>query len=174
MIRTERLLLRQWRESDREPWAALNADPEVREHFPNLLTRQESDEALDRMAAGIDARGWGLWAVEHDGALLGFTGLNPVGYETPFTPATEIGWRFARHAWGSGFATEAARAALAYGFDEVGLEEIVSFTATTNTRSMAVMERIGMVRDAAEDFDHPNVEHGHRLERHVLYRLRRP
>jgi RimJ/RimL family protein N-acetyltransferase len=174
VIRTERLLLRQWRDADRYRWAAMNADREVRAHFPKVLDRAESDQALDRMAQAIGARGWGLWAVEHDGALLGFTGLNPVDYETPFTPATEIGWRFAQDAWGHGYATEAARAALAYGFDELGLDEIVSFTATTNARSMAVMERIGMSRDPDDDFDHPLVEEGHRLRRHVLYRLRRP
>jgi RimJ/RimL family protein N-acetyltransferase len=169
-LRTERLLLRGWREADRAPWAELNADPVVREHFPSVSSRAESDVALDRFAAALDARGWGLWAVEHDGRFLGFTGLNPVGFE-PLVGATEIGWRLARHAWGHGFATEAARAALSYAFDELGLDEVVSFTATTNLRSMAVMERLGMTRDGG--FDHPAIAAGHPLRAHVLYRVAR-
>jgi RimJ/RimL family protein N-acetyltransferase len=173
VIRTDRLLLRQWRESDRAPWAAMNADPAVREHFPGLLTRQQSDEALDRMAAQLDERGWGLWAVDRDGAFLGFTGLLPVDAALPFAPAVEIGWRFARDAWGHGYATEAARAVVAFAFDELGLKELVSMTATSNTRSMAVMERLGMTRDASDDFEHPAVPEGHPVRPHVLYRLRR-
>lgn len=173
-IRTARLTLRDWRESDREPWAALNADPEVREHFPSVLTRAESDAAFDRIAPGLDSRGWGLWAVDLDGRFLGFTGLSEATFEAPFTPATEIGWRFARHAWGQGYATEAARAVLDHAFGELGLDEVVSFTATTNLPSMRVMERIGMTRDPGEDFEHPAVPERSPLRRHVLYRIRRP
>lgn len=171
MIRTERLLLREWREQDREPWAAMNADPAVREHFPSVLSRAESDEAFDRLSAGLRERGWGLWAVDLRGEFLGFTGLA----RPRFAPeSVEIGWRFAAHAWGNGYATEAARAALSYGFDELGLAEIVSFTTVGNVRSRAVMERLGMTRDPADDFDHPDVAVGHPVRRHVLYRLARP
>lgn len=172
-LTTERLVLRQWRESDRAPVAALNADPSVMEHFPATLNRAESDALVDRLGGDIDRRGFGFWALERrsDDAFLGFTGISVPPYDAPFMPAVEIGWRLARDAWGQGYATEAARAALAHGFDEVGLDEIVSFTATVNLRSIAVMERIGMTRDLDGDFAHPNVAPGHRLERHVLYRV---
>jgi ribosomal-protein-alanine N-acetyltransferase len=172
---TERLRLRRWRPSDRDPFAALNADPEVMEHFPAPLPRAESDALIDAIEAGFEARGFGLWAVEAraSGALLGFTGLSVPSFDAPFTPAVEIGWRLAREAWGRGYATEAARAAAALGFDALGLAEIVSFTAVANARSRAVMERLGMTRDPADDFDHPRVAAGDPLRRHVLYRLRR-
>lgn len=173
MLRTKRLLMRPWREGDRESWAALNADPEVMAYFPSVLTRAEADAAFDRIAAAIDERGWGLWAVDVDGAFLGFTGLSPVPDDLPFAPAIEIGCRLARSAWGHGYATEAARAALGVAFDDLGLDEVVSMTATTNDRSMRVMERLGMTRDVGADFDHPRVPEAP-LRRHVLYRLRRP
>lgn len=169
MITTQRLVLRDWRESDREPWAALNADPEVREYFPEALTRAQSDESFDRISAGLVTQRWGLWAVEHDGVFLGFASLAVPS----FREGVEIGWRFASHAWGRGFATEAARAVLDFGFTELDLAEIISFTAAGNMRSRAVMERIGMAHDSADDFDHPSVEQGHPLQRHVLYRLAR-
>ena len=166
MIRTERLVLRQWREDDREPFAALNADPVVMEHFPSTMTREQSDSFVDFNVATIDERGWGLWAVEADGAFIGFVGLN----EPNFRPGVEIGWRLARAAWGHGYATEAAQAVLAFAKDELGLDEVISFTSTTNLRSQRVMQRIGMTHDPADDFDHPRVEDP-RLRRHVLYRL---
>lgn len=174
-LRTERLLLRGWREEDAEPFAQMNVDPAVMEHFPSLMTRAQSDAALERIAQHFRQHGFGLWAVEVvDGpSFIGFTGLGVPNFETHFTPCVEVGWRLARAHWGHGFATEAARAALGFGFKDKGLEEIVSFTTTTNTRSMAVMERLGMTRDLAGDFDHPKVPEGHRLRRHVLYRLRR-
>lgn len=174
-VRTERLLLRGWREADLGPFAALNSDPVVMEHFPGLMTRAESDGFVGRVVEGWAANGFGLWAVERaaDGTFLGFTGLTVPRFDAPFMPAVEIGWRFARHAWGRGHATEAASAALVYGFETVGLEEIVSFTSPANVRSWRVMERIGMRRDAADDFDHPKLPDGHRLRRHVLYRMRR-
>jgi ribosomal-protein-alanine N-acetyltransferase len=174
-IATERLVLRRWRDADREPFAALNADPEVMEHFPARLTREQSDEMIDRLEALFDAQGFGLWAVEvaATGEFIGFTGLNRVPFQAPFSPAVEIGWRLSRQAWGHGYATEAARAVLAFGFETAGLDEIVSFTATTNLRSQAVMRRLGMTHDPAEDFDHPRVEDP-RLRRHVLFRLRAP
>ena len=166
MIATERLLLRQWRDEDLEPFAALNADPVVMEHFPATMAREASDAFADHNRERIAERGWGLWAVEADGAFIGFVGLN----EPDFMPGVEIGWRLARGAWGKGYATEAARAAAAYAFEELRLPEIVSFTATTNLRSQRVMERIGMTRDPSGDFDHPRVADPW-LRRHVLYRL---
>jgi RimJ/RimL family protein N-acetyltransferase len=173
---TERLLLRRWREDDREAFAALNADPMVMEHFPAALTRAESDAFVDRIAAQLDARGWGLWALEvrETGAFIGYTGLAAPRFEAHFTPAVEVGWRLARDAWGFGYASEAARAATDVGFRELGLDEIVSFTAVGNIRSRAVMRRIGMTHDVADDFDHPALPEGHPLRRHVLYRLARP
>lgn len=175
-LRTARLLLRRWRDADRAPFAALNADPEVMAHFPELLTRSASDWMVDRIEAAFDRDGYGLWAVEvtETGRFIGFTGMNEVGFTAHFTPAVEVGWRLARAAWGHGYATEAARAALSYGFDEVGLVEVVSFTAVTNLRSQAVMRRLGMTHDPADDFDHPQLPDGHRLRRHLLYRLRSP
>lgn len=170
MIRTERLLLRQWQESDREPWVAMNADPRVREFFPSVLTREESDAAFDRISSGIDERGWGLWAVEADGEFLGFTGLAVPG----FRDGVEIGWRFATSAWGHGYATEAARAAIHYGFEQLSLPEIISFTTVLNVRSRAVMERIGMTRDEDGDFEHPSVPVGDPVRKHVLYRIAAP
>ena len=171
---TDRLILRRWRPEDRAPFAAMNADPVVMEHFPAPLTASESDALVDRIEAGFDARPFGLWALERraDGAFLGFTGLSDVGFDAHFTPAVEVGWRLAAFAWGQGYASEAARASLRHGFDTVGLAQIVSFTARRNTRSSAVMERIGMTRDPADDFDHPRLAAGHPLRPHVLYRIR--
>jgi RimJ/RimL family protein N-acetyltransferase len=170
-LATPRLRLRPWRESDFAPFAALNADPRVMEHFPSLPTREESDRSAQRIMARLDERGWGLWAVEVIGgeAFIGFTGLAVPTFEAHFTPCTEIGWRLAHPAWGHGYATEAARAALAFGFGELGLQEIVSFTATSNKRSAAVMERLGMRRDG--EFDHPGIAAGSPVRRHVLYRI---
>jgi RimJ/RimL family protein N-acetyltransferase len=165
-LRTERLVLRQWREDDREPFAALNADPVVMEHFPSTMSHEASDAFVDFNIATIADRGWGLWAVEANGEFIGFVGLN----EPNFMPGVEVGWRLARDAWGHGYATEAAQAALAYARDELGLAEVISFTATTNLRSRRVMERIGMKHDPKDDFDHPRVD-DLRLRRHVLYRL---
>ena len=172
-LRTPRLLLRRWRDEDRAPFARLNADPAVMEHFPAVLTRAESDALEDALAARLERDGFGLWAVEivTTGELAGFTGLARPSFDAHFTPAIEVGWRLARGAWGRGYATEAARAALAYGFETVGAPEIVSFTAVENARSRAVMERLGMTHDPRDDFDHPRLAQDHRLRRHVLYRL---
>jgi RimJ/RimL family protein N-acetyltransferase len=174
-LRTDRLLLRRWRDSDREPFAALNADPEVMEHFLAPLTCEESDAFRDSVEAHFRQHGFSMWAVEvvSTGSFAGFVGLLVPRFQAHFTPAVEIGWRLARQQWGHGYASEAARAALAFGFEEVGLEEIVSFTAPQNVRSRRVMERLGMTRDPADDFDHPFMPEGHRLRRHVLYRLSR-
>lgn len=170
---TERLLLRRWRTADRTPFAAMNADPRVMEHFPTALSRAESDAFVDRMEAALDRDAYGLWAIEvaATGEFIGFTGLSVPSFEAHFTPAVEVGWRLVRHAWGNGYASEAARAALAHGFDGAGLEEIVSFTTVANARSQAVMRRIGMTRDPADDFAHPRLPEGHQIRPHVLYRI---
>ena len=170
---TERLILRRWREADRQPFAALNADPVVMDYFPVRLTRAESDQMIARIEAGFDQRGYGLWALEllATGEFIGFTGLDIPSFEAHFTPAVEVGWRLARSAWRQGYATEAGRASLAFGFEEAGLDEIVSFTSAVNLRSRVVMERLGMTHDPADDFDHPELEEGDRLSRHVLYRM---
>ncbi|WP_345142504.1 GNAT family N-acetyltransferase, partial [Streptomyces mexicanus] len=169
---TERLVLRGWRASDLGPWAAMNADPEVRAYFPDVLTRQQSEASVARFQADLDRRGWGWWAVEvrATGEFVGFAGLDPVEEGMPFT-GVEIGWRLARRAWGHGYATEAARAALAFGFERLRLTEILAVTAASNLRSRAVMHRLGMTRDPADDFDDPGVPEGP-LRRSVLYRLR--
>ena len=176
MLPTARLLLRAWRDADRPALAALNADPAVMEFFPGVLDRVGSNAMADRIAAHWAERGFGLWAVEVPGAapFIGYVGLSVPRFEAAFTPCVEIGWRLAAAHWGRGYATEAARAALAFGFGELGLAEIVSFTVPANARSRAVMERLGMRRDPAGDFDHPLLPPGHPLRRHVLYRLGRP
>ncbi|GAA1667627.1 GNAT family N-acetyltransferase [Kribbella yunnanensis] len=174
-LTTDRLLLRQWRDSDREPFAALNADPAVMEHFPRLVTREESDALIDRASASITDQGWGLWAVEvrETGEFIGFTGMAVPRFEAAFLPGVEIGWRLAKSAWGNGYAPEAARAVLDFGFGPAGMSEILSFTAATNLPSQRVMQKIGMIHDEAGDFDHPRIPAGHRLQRHVLYRISR-
>lgn len=172
-METERLIMRRWRDSDREPFAALNADPRVMEHFPAPMTRDESDALVDRIEQRFDEHGYGLWALEvrETGEFIGFAGLALQTFEAPFTPAVEVGWRLARSAWGHGYATEAGRRALVHGFEEAGLEEIVSITAVLNVRSQAVMRRLGMTRDPADDFDHSMIPEGHPLRPHVLYRI---
>lgn len=171
MLSTERLVMRRWRDSDRAPFAALNADPVVMEHFPTTLTRAESDRLVERIEDAFAARGFGLWALEvrATGEFVGFTGLSVPRFDAFFTPAVEVGWRLARDAWGKGYASEAAHEALRVGFEEHALPEIVSFTSVGNTRSRAVMERIGMTLD--REFDHPALPEGDALRRHVLYRI---
>jgi RimJ/RimL family protein N-acetyltransferase len=173
MPTTPRLLMREWYEEDLAPFAALNADPVVMEHFVAPLTRMESDAFAARIQERLDEHGYGLWALEvrDTGEFIGFTGLALQTFPAHFTPAVEVGWRLARRAWGHGYATEAARVALDHGFGPVGLDEIVSMTAVTNIRSQRVMQRIGMHRDPADDFDHPNVPSGSHLRPHVLYRI---
>lgn len=170
---TDRLALRQWRDADLAPFAALNADPEVMRYFPAPLTRTQSDEFAGYVHETIERQGWGLWAVEViDGpAFIGFVGLNRVTFDEHFTPAVEVGWRLARPFWGYGYATEAATAALSFGFERLELDEIVSFTTRSNEPSIRVMRRLGMRHDAAGDFDHPRVPQASPLRRHVLYRL---
>lgn len=168
--------MRRWHDADRVPFAALNADPVVMEFLPAMLTRAESDAFVDRIEDTFEQRGWGLWAIEvaDDATFAGYVGLWPAEFDADFTPAVEIGWRLASACWGRGYAPEAARAALAYGFDTVGLDEIVSFTTVANVRSQRVMQKIGMTRDPHDDFDHAGLPVGHRLRPHVLYRIGRP
>ena len=168
----EHLILRQWRDSDLEPYAAMNADPEVMRHFPALLTKAESQASLERQRRAIAERGWGLWVVEVDGVFAGFTGLNIPQFSAPFMPCTEMGWRFRREFWGRSLAYRAAQHALAYGFHTLRLAEIVAFTAAQNNRSRRLMERLGFQRDGEDDFDHPLIPAGHALRRHVLDRVR--
>ncbi|MEA3178556.1 MAG: hypothetical protein QOI59_2079 [Gammaproteobacteria bacterium] len=229
LLTTQRLILRQWHESDRPAFARLNADPVVRQFFPKCLTRDESDADAARIQKTIEERGWGFWAVEVKGsgatgasqpdvtaagesditargesdatatgasgvtargesgvasphvvaagapraAFIGFVGLWVPSFTSHFTPCVEIGWRLAKEHWGNGYATEAAVACLRFGFENLTLQQIVAFTAPLNKRSTAVMERIGMSRNPADDFDHPNVPPGDPLRRHVLYRMNR-
>lgn len=172
-IETERLILRPWREADKAAFAALNGDSEVMRHFPKPMTREESDALADRIMARMAERGWGSFAVEvKDGEpFIGFVGPNVPSYEIPCGPCVEVGWRLARSAWGKGYASEAARAAVDFAFRRLGLPEIVSFTVVANDRSRRVMERLGMTHDPADDFDHPMIAEGHPMRRHVLYRL---
>lgn len=172
-LTTPRLILRAWREEDLEPFARLNADERATQYLLHRLSREQSDALVERIGAHFERKGFGLWAVEAPGVapFIGAVGLVVPGFSAAFTPCVEIGWRLAPEFWGHGFASEAARAALAFGFETLGLDEIVSFTVPANTRSQAVMQRLGMMHSPADDFDHPLVPAGHRLLRHVLYRL---
>jgi len=175
VIVTERLLLREWRDADVDAFTVMNADPVVMQFFPQTYTAERTLRFVARIRECWAERGYGLWAVERKdtASFIGYVGLWPATFPAHFTPAVEVGWRLAAEQWGHGYATEAARAALAYGFDSLGLEEIVSFTSSINVRSWRVMERLGMRRDASGDFEHPNVPEGHPLRPHVLYRLGR-
>jgi ribosomal-protein-alanine N-acetyltransferase len=174
-LTTPRLRLREWRNADLPVFAALNADPRVMEFFSQRLDRSESDALVARIGEHFTRHGFGLWAVEAPGVadFIGFVGLSVPRFEAHFMPCVEIGWRLARHAWGQGYATEAARAALAFGFLEAGLEEVVSFTTVANAPSRWVMERLGMTWSPADDFEMPLLAEWHPLRPHVLYRLRR-
>lgn len=171
-LETSRLLLRQWKQVDFPAFASLNADPEVMEHIPALLSRGESDSMAEQCFALISEKGWGFWAVElkASGEFLGFVGLNQPEDTFPFSPCIEVGWRLAKQYWGNGYATEAARCALKYAFKNLKLDEVVSFTAVANKRSRAVMERIGMV-NSNQNFMHPNIAKNHPLSEHVLYKI---
>lgn len=176
MIKTKRLILRQWCEDDLEPFYQLNSDSRVREYFPGLLSQKESDDSVKIMSDHILRLGWGFWAASliQTNEFIGFIGLEDVHFSAPFnkiTPAVEIGWRLAFNHWGKGYATEGAKAALQYGFETLNLPEIVSFTTVQNMRSRNVMEKIGMHHDPKDDFDHPKLPEGHLLKKHVLYRM---
>jgi RimJ/RimL family protein N-acetyltransferase len=173
-IRTDRLIMRRWRDTDRAPYAAMNADPAVMRYFPATMDRAASDASIDRIEELFDVQGFGLWALEvaGTGAFIGFTGLNPMPVGVPGAGGMEVGWRLAEHSWHQGYATEAARAAVDVGFSGAGLDQIWSMTAVLNEPSQAVMRRIGMTLYAW--FDHPKIADSHPLRRHVLCRLPRP
>ena len=175
MLETERLRLRNWQPSDREPFAQINADPRVMEFLPKRLTREESDAMVERIESHFREKGFGLYAVElrEGGRFIGYVGLHTPTFTAHFTPCVEIGWRLANDSWGRGLATEGALAVVRYAFENIGLDEIVSFTVPVNLRSIRVMEKIGMTRDADGDFEHPNLPEAHPLRRHVLFHLRK-
>jgi RimJ/RimL family protein N-acetyltransferase len=175
VLTTPRLLIRRWRQSDLEPFAAMNADPRVMEYFPKMSTREESDAGVQRAEAHCDRLGFCFWAVEAIGVspFIGFTGLSTPNFEAPFNPCVEVGWRLAVQYWGKGYATEAARAAIDFGFKNVGLSEIVAYTAAENFRSRAVMTRLGMQYNPDDDFFYPHLPPEHRLSPHVVYRIKR-
>jgi 3-dehydroquinate dehydratase / shikimate dehydrogenase len=172
IITTERLTLDPWKKDDLAPFRRMNADPKVMEFFPNTLTGEQSDAMASKCQAHIEKHGWGLFAVhlKETSAFIGFIGLWPVSFQAHFTPATEIGWRLSSEYWGKGYATEGAKAALEYGFNQLGLKEIVSFTTEKNLRSRKVMQRLGMSYVREDDFDHPKLEDDSPLKPHVLYR----
>jgi RimJ/RimL family protein N-acetyltransferase len=172
MLETDRLILRPFRDADREPWAAMNADPDVMTHFPATLSRTEADAVIERVNGKIAETGVGFWALERkaDGVFLGFAGLNLIGHEhLPVFGLWEVGWRLARHAWGEGYASEAGRASLAHGFGAMGLERVIAYTAITNIPSEAVMQRIGMAAAPDMAFDHPAFPEGDPRRRHIVY-----
>jgi RimJ/RimL family protein N-acetyltransferase len=174
-LETARLLLRDWRDEDVEPYVQMNADSRVTEFFAQPYSRERSEANAKTIRASLAADGYGWWAVEIRGGapFAGLIALTAVPFRAPFTPAKEIGWRFASKYWGRGYATEAARAALDFAFRELDWREVVAFTAVPNVRSRRVMERLGMTHDSRDDFDHPRIEPDHPLLRHVLYRIKR-
>jgi ribosomal-protein-alanine N-acetyltransferase len=174
-IHTERLVLRRWRDGDQDDFAALNSDPVVMEHFPGVLSREQSDQMIRQIELHFEEFGYGLWAVDIRWAakFIGFCGLAVPTFHTHFTPAVEVGWGFTRDEWGNGYATEAARAAVDFGFEEARLDEVLSWTIPANQRSVGVMTRLGMTRAPELDFDHPRLLDDDRLRRHIVYRLTR-
>ncbi|MGL5626322.1 MAG: GNAT family N-acetyltransferase [Candidatus Rhabdochlamydia sp.] len=175
IIQTKRLILRSWKKKDLESFVELNRDPRVMEYYPSIKSYQESLEEYNRIREEFKKEGFGFWVVSIIGGsdFIGFVGLNRVKFTAHFTPAVEIGWRLAFNHWKKGYATEGAMACLKYGFETLHLNEIVSFAAVKNTRSIAVMKRIGMHHDSRDDFDHPKLAEDHRLKRHALYRLKK-
>lgn len=174
-LRTARTLLRQWKDSDLPAWCAMNADARVRRYFPATLGTEMAVQEAQRIRGAIAQRGWGMWALELPGSLpfAGTMGLHVTTIDAPFVPTVELGWRLAPEAWGRGLATEAAQAAVRFAFEHLGLDEVTAYTAADNLPSQAVMQRLGMQRSPADDFDHPLVEAGHPLRQHRLFRLRR-
>jgi RimJ/RimL family protein N-acetyltransferase len=178
-LTTARLRLRQWRDEDIEPFLEMSNDPDVMAHFPSLYTREAAEQVIAKQQVFIAEKGYGFWALEAQGAFVGFCGIKDVLFETPWTPAVEVGWRLARHAWGKGYAIEAARAAVTHGFTQLGLDEIVAFLLPMNQRSAAVCERLGMVRDPSRDFEHPLIPEGaisvggFPQRHHIVYAVKR-
>ena len=175
MIETERLLLRRWKESDREPFARMNADPLVMEFLGPLLSREQTGALIERAENHFDKHGFGPYAVElrETGEFAGFVGISVPTFQAHFTPCVEIGWRLKSESWGQGYATEGARRVVRHAFFEIGLNNLVSFTAEANLRSRHVMDKLGMSHIEEDDFDHPRVPAGSPLRRHVLYRLKK-
>jgi len=171
-LETERIILREWRESDLPALAKINADPDVMRYFPASLTVQESENLVNRFQQHIHHNGFGFFALElkSDRQLIGFTGLNKPYYALPFSPCVEIGWRLAKEFWGKGLASEAAGKCLQFAFEQLTLRDVVSFTAVDNVKSRSVMERIGM-QNVAQNFQHPLLPTGHALREHVLYKI---
>lgn len=171
-IETERLILRQWRAEDKSPFAKLNADPIVMEYFPEVLTREQSDDLANRCKALVENNGWGFWALETiaDKRFIGFAGLNQPDYELPVSACVEIGWRLSVDVWGNGYATEAAKACLDFAFQNLVLEEVFAYSSVGNQKSRNVMERLKMV-DLNNNFDHPLFPDNHELKEHVLYKI---
>lgn len=175
ILETQRLIIRQWRDSDLQPLASINQDPKVMEHFPAPKTFEETRNFIIGNRALYDQLGYCLYAVElkdtHE--FIGWVGLQPVTEELPCFPAIEIGWRIGTMYWGKGYATEAAQAVMHHAFNNLGLDELVTFTTTTNKRSEKLMQRLGFTHMPNEDFDHPKIADGHILQRHVFYRKRK-
>lgn len=173
ILETERLVLRNWRQADREPFAQMNADRRVMEFLPGVLSKAESDLLVDKIESHIQAHGFGLFATElHTSpSFIGYIGLAIPSFQASFTPCVEVGWRLSAAHWGKGLATEGAREVIRYACEVLGLAEVVSFTVPANLRSRRVMEKLGMSHDSADDFDHPKLPEGHGLRRHLLYRL---
>ena len=174
-IETNRLLLRGWRDSDIEPWVAMNADPRVMEFFPRPYDRATAEDFAARARADLERDGFGWWVVEEKNGspFAGVISLQAVPFRAAFTPANEVGWRFVFDKWGHGYATEGAKAALEFAFSQLGWREVIAMTSLLNVRSRRVMERLGMTRDPVDDFEHPRILEGHRLRRHVVYRIKR-
>ena len=172
-LETERLILRGWQDSDLEPFSTITADPEVRRYYPNVLTKDETRLVIERIKSHVEKEGFGLWALElrETGEMIGYTGLSKPTIEAHFMPCVEIGWQIAKHHWGKGYAPEAAIKALEDGFSRLNLNEIVSFTSKLNSKSIRVMEKMGMLRNPKDDYMHPLLPDGHPLKPHVLYRL---
>lgn len=175
VLQTDRLVLRRWRDSDRQPFAEMNADPRVMELLPGPLSAQESDQLIEKIEAHFEEHGFGKWAMElrSDHQFIGYVGLSIALFEAAFTPCVEIGWRLAFSHWGQGLATEGAREVVRHAFEDLNLASLVSFTVPMNVRSQRVMKKLGMTHDLREDFDYPLLPEGHPLRRHVLYRLNR-
>ena len=169
-IQTQRLILRQWRDQDRQPFAAMNADPQVMKYFPSTLTKEQSDALIDRFIEDIESSGWGFWAAQRidSGHFIGFIGINYSADGLPFAPCVDIGWRLAQAHWGLGFATEGAKAAMDYAFNAINLSKVVSMTPVNNKASERVMKKIGMQKQQFT-FMHPKLADGHPLQEHLLY-----
>jgi RimJ/RimL family protein N-acetyltransferase len=176
MLETPRLILREWRDADVDAWAVMGTDPRVMEHFPALHDRSQSEASAARFRDRLERDGYGWWPIEVKGgaAFAGVILLQAIPFESHFTPAIEVGWWLAHEHWGNGYATEGARAALDFAFNELQRTEVVAITTPVNVRSQRVMQRLGMTRDPRDDFEHPWIAEGHRLRTHVLYRLKRP